>query len=213
MSTSAIAASSWVQIVRDSGAFYMGRDWTYQGNWIIYNRFENINSIQSGNDVSAVYLDDFGSGFFIAHNVFRNVSRALLLGGGRDNYFYNNTITDCGAEDGSDAAAHVDNRGMGWASGSCTKGGILLQFLDRVPYNTSAAWAKYAHLAQILQDDPCRPKYNAIVANGYCNVQVCCEAKAQNVDVVFAVSDRRAISGWMSTMPRSPAGPQQPGTT
>ena len=30
--------------------------------------------------------------------------------------------------------------------------------LDSVPYNTSAAWAKYPDLANILSDEPCTPK-------------------------------------------------------
>ena len=40
--------------------------------------------------------------------------------------------------------------------------------LDSVPYNTSAAWAKYPDLANILSDEPCTPKYNVISDNILC---------------------------------------------
>ena len=101
------------------------------------------------------------SGFTVTNNVFVNVSRALLLGGGRDNIFSGNSIS--GVE-GTDGAVHFDNRGMTWM-------GIaeLTRFLQRVPYNTSAVWiSKYPHLPNILNDDPSHPKYNEVSHNTYC---------------------------------------------
>jgi hypothetical protein len=155
-----------VQVVRDSGALYAGRDWTYRGSTIVGNNFSNINTVLPGADVSVVYLDDSVSGFYIAGNTFSQIARAFLLGGGRDNVFINNHIAGA---DGSDAAIHVDNRDEGWAKSSCEPGGILVQFLGRVPYNTSAAWiAAFPNLPNILADDPCAPKYNAIVDNVVC---------------------------------------------
>ena len=41
-------------------------------------------------------------------------------------------------------------------------------FLDRVPYNSSAAWSKYPGLADILEDSPCAPKHNVISDNLLC---------------------------------------------
>ena len=67
-------------------------------------------------------LDDMMSGFTVANNVFNNCSRALLLGGGRENIFANNSV------DGGDIAApqngiHFDNRGEGWDAKGCAPGG------------------------------------------------------------------------------------------
>jgi hypothetical protein len=157
-----------VEAASDSGVVYMGRDFTYQGNVISSNTFLRINTADPGDDVSAVYLDDLVSGFTIVNNVFVNVSRALLLGGGRDITFTNNTITGV---NGGDAAVHFDNRGMGWASDSCTPpNGELIKFLARVPYKSAAWIARYPALANILQDEPCIPKRNVIVGNGYCGL-------------------------------------------
>lgn len=155
-----------VQAMSDSGAVYMGRDWTYRGNVIAHNVFERINSVDAGNDVSAVYLDDMVSGFNITDNVFTDVSRALLLGGGRDIVFSRNFINGSGGH----AAVTFDNRGMGWASKSCTPpSGELVQFLTRVPYNTSATWIDaFPGLVHILDNTPCEPRGNSIMNNTYC---------------------------------------------
>jgi hypothetical protein len=157
-----------VEAASDSGTVYMGRDWTYQGNVISGNTFVRINTADPGDDVSAVYLDDMISGFTITNNTFLNVSRALLLGGGRDIIFANNSITGV---DGGDAAVHFDNRGMGWSAASCTPpDGELVHFLARVPYNTSAVWIQsFPHLINYLNDEPCVPKNNIIVGNTLCN--------------------------------------------
>lgn len=145
-----------------------GRDTTYRGNVIANNLFTRINTIFSGNDVSAVYLDDSGAGFLIVNNTFMNVSRALLLGGGRDNIFDSNYVQGA---DGTDAAIHFDDRDLGWAASACqiSPPGILVQFLNRVPYNTSQAWiSKYPTLPNILNDQLCVPKYNRITNNRIC---------------------------------------------
>ena len=131
------------------------------------NTFLRINTADPGDDVSAVYLDDMISGFTITGNTFVNVSRALLLGGGRSNIFANNSITGV---DGGDGAVHFDDRGLGWDNDACKQpGGEMVGFLARVPYNTSAVWlSRFPQLANILEDEPCTPKYNAIVGNTYC---------------------------------------------
>jgi len=158
-----------VEAASDSGVLYTGRDWTYQGTVIANNTFDRINTADPGDDVSAVYLDDMVSGFTITGNSFNNVSRALLLGGGRSNTFAANTINGV---DGTDAAVHFDDRGLGWDAGACdAPTAEMVEFLSRVPYNTSAVWiARFPQLVNILQDKACVPKYNAIVGNTYCNL-------------------------------------------
>ena len=176
-----------VQAASDSGALYTGRDWTYRGNQIIGNVFERINTVDSGDDVSAVYLDDLASGFNVTDNIFVNVSRALLLGGGRDNYFARNTVdrTEAGHN-----AVHFDDRGLGWDSAACTPpDGEMIKFLARVPYDSSPVWlAAYPALATILTEQPCVPRGNAIVNNSYCNLAE-----------PFIDTDSATIASWNST--------------
>eukprot|EP01121_Diplochlamys_sp_Union-15-3_P021010 TRINITY_DN8385_c0_g1_i4.p1 TRINITY_DN8385_c0_g1~~TRINITY_DN8385_c0_g1_i4.p1 ORF type:complete len:455 (+),score=52.53 TRINITY_DN8385_c0_g1_i4:653-2017(+) len=158
--------SEMVQETADSGAFYMGRDWSYQGNIIRSNVWRNIHSIIPSDDVSAVYLDDSGSGFLVTENQFYNVSRGILLGGGRGNNILNNRFSHITGE----ATVHIDNRDMNWSSSFCQPGGLGEQFLKRVNYQ-SKYYAKYGKEFQnIMQDDPCRPKYNVISNNIYCDV-------------------------------------------
>ena len=161
-----------VQACDDCGAVYGGRDWAYQGTRIAGNTFQRLHSSE-GLDVSAVYLDDMISGVAVEDNVFVNVSRALLLGGGRWNSFARNAIR--GVSRANDAAVHFDNRGMGWSNPSCNASKSaapnMIVLLDRVPYNTSAAWlSAFPALAGILGDDPCTPKYNAVVNNTFCGL-------------------------------------------
>ena len=152
-----------VEAVSDSGVIYTGRDFTYQGSVIKDNTFLRINTADAGDDVSAVYLDDLVSGYTVTGNTFRNVSRALLLGGGRDNVFTNNSVAFV---DGSWAVS-FDDRGEGWAKGMCT--GEMTQFLARVPFNTSAVWiARFPSLAAILSDDECQARHNVVSDNTYC---------------------------------------------
>mmetsp|Transcript_36197 Transcript_36197/g.108675 ORF Transcript_36197/g.108675 Transcript_36197/m.108675 type:complete len:149 (+) Transcript_36197:91-537(+) len=45
------------------------------------------------------------------------------------------------------------------------------RFLTRVPYNcTDCPWTKYPHLADILSDEPNKPKYWRLENNTYCDV-------------------------------------------
>jgi hypothetical protein len=157
-----------VEAVSDSGVIYMGRDFTYYGSKIVSNVFERINTVDSGDDVSAVYLDDQVSGFYIADNTFVAVARAVLLGGGRSNIIVNNTVRGV---NGTDGAVHFDNRGMGWAAKSCTPpDGEMIEFLNRVPY-TNALWtARYPELATILDHSPCVPMYNVVANNTFCGL-------------------------------------------
>ena len=115
-------------------------------------------------DTSAVYMDDCMAGFNISFNTFTNISRALLLGGGRDVLFLNNTIN--GSHAG--AAIHFDSR--------CVKGGgstaTQTARLKLVPYNTSKAWAKYGdRMINILKEDPSIPSGNHIDGNTFCHGQ------------------------------------------
>jgi hypothetical protein len=164
-----------VQACDDAGAVYTGRDWAYQGSRIVGNTLWNLHTSE-GLDVSAIYLDDMVSGVTVTDNIIINVSRALLLGGGRWNVFARNSIQ--GVSRASDAAVHFDNRGQGWSNPSCNFTAAapavpnMVMLLERVPYNTSVVWlAAFPWLANILNDEPCTPKYNSVVNNTYCGLE------------------------------------------
>jgi hypothetical protein len=153
-----------LQATLDSGAVYGGRDWTYRGNKIVGNTFFDLQS-GAGADVSAVYLDDFISGVLVAQNNFSNVSRAFLLGGGRDNAFVQNRIVGGGQ---SGAVTFFDARGLNWDAVGCHVGGITYGFLARVPINDSVWLQAYGdHLSNITNDQPCTPKFNVFSHNCY----------------------------------------------
>ena len=144
----------------DAGAIYTGRDWTMRGTEIRHNYLHHISGFENRGCVG-VYLDDAFSGTRIFGNVFYKVTRAAMVGGGRDNTIENNIFVDCRP------AVHVDTRGTGWANQYIVPGGgwhmqrkLAEINHDKPPYST-----KYPHLANILDDDPYVPKYTLVARN------------------------------------------------
>lgn len=139
----------------DAGAIYSGRNWTMRGTVIRHNYFHHINGFE-GRGCVGVYLDDQFCGTEIAGNLFHKVTRAAMIGGGRDCAIVNNVFVDCVP------ATHVDARGLGWAA-SGREG--LERSLKSLPYQ-GPLWAKrYPKLVNILDDDPMAPKGNLIARN------------------------------------------------
>lgn len=139
----------------DAGAIYSGRNWTMRGTVIRNNYFHHINGFE-GRGCVGVYLDDQFCGTEITGNLFYKVTRAAMIGGGRDCTIANNIFVDC------TPATHVDARGLGWAA-SGREG--LEKDLQAVPYR-KALWAgRYPKLVGILDDDPMAPKGNLIARN------------------------------------------------
>ena len=87
----------------DSGAFYMGRDWTERGNVIRYNRIHH--TLGHGLGSRAIYLDDCASGTVVHGNIFYNCTMAVFIGGGRNHRVTNNIFVDC------EPALVIDGRG------------------------------------------------------------------------------------------------------
>jgi len=145
----------------DAGAIYTGRNWTMRGNIIRYNYLHDISGFE-GKGCVGIYLDDSFSSADVTGNVFKNVTRAMMIGGGRDNSVTNNIFINC------DPSIHVDARGMGWMSGTIDawiseaneKGTILGIEYDKPPYST-----RYPELKHILKDEPAAPKGNIISRN------------------------------------------------
>jgi hypothetical protein len=145
----------------DAGAIYSGRDWTWRGTIIRHNYIHHVFSM-SGCSRMGVYLDDMFSSADVVGNVFHLVSRAVLIGGGRDNLVENNIFVDC------NPSVHVDARALNWSAGHADgwlaeakeKGTIKGVAFDQPPYRD-----RYPALAAILKGQPKAPEGNVIVRN------------------------------------------------
>lgn len=155
----------------DSGAFYMGRDWTMRGNIVRYNYFHDLggaSGLHGTTDVVGVYLDDTAAGTTVYGNLFVRARHGVQIGGGRDNIVTNNIFVDC------NPAVSLDARGLTWAAKYLLPGGgwDMQAKLAAVPYDAPPYSTRYPHLANILTDSPDAPKYNVIARNIACNCPV-----------------------------------------
>ena len=82
----------------------MGSDYAERGVIVRHNYFHHTGGYGMGS--MAVYLDDCASGALVYGNIFYKTSRAVFIGGGRDNTVENNVFVDC------DPAVHLDGRGL-----------------------------------------------------------------------------------------------------
>jgi len=145
----------------DAGAIYAGRNWTMRGNIIRYNYLHDIDGFE-GKGCVGIYLDDAFSSADIVGNVFNKVTRAMMIGGGRDNNVLNNIFIDCVP------SLHIDARGLGWMRDhpetwikeANEKGTILGILYNQPPYST-----RYPKLINILNEEPKAPKGNVISHN------------------------------------------------
>ncbi len=145
----------------DAGAIYAGRNWTMRGNMIRYNYLHDISGFE-GKGCVGIYLDDAFSSADITGNVFNKVTRAMMIGGGRDNNVINNIFIDCVP------SLHIDARGMGWMHDhpeawikEAEENGTILGILyNQPPYSTH-----YPKLINLLNDEPKAPKGNVISHN------------------------------------------------
>lgn len=149
-----------VQHTGDAGAIYTGRDWAAQGSVVERNDIRGVHGLppQGG---TAIYVDDQASGVTVRDNTMHDVHRALLIGGGRSVVVTGNTAADCGI------GLQFDARGLSWQrSRTFDPAWDLLRRLGEVPYR-SEAYAKYPHLAGLLDDAPGAPKYNRFDSNTF----------------------------------------------
>ena len=143
----------------DAGAIHTGRDYTWQGNVIRYNYWHDLQG-EGLHGVTAVYLDDFSSGFTVHGNIFYRAGRGVQIGGGRHNIVTNNLFID------SHPSVHLDARGLGWASYyfNGVYPWLFERFAerrgDKPPYSE-----RYPRLQTLLADDPAVPKGNVITSN------------------------------------------------
>ena len=145
----------------DTGALYMGRDFTERGNVIRFNLFRDCGGPGAFSaDISAIYLDDCASGTLVYGNIIYKCGRGILLGGGRDNTIDNNLLIEC------NPAIHIDARGLGWMKNFFDgTEPILFDRLRLVRFDQPPYSRRYPPLALLLNDDPAVPKGNRIFHN------------------------------------------------
>ena len=146
----------------DSGAVYIGRDWTMRGNVIRDNYFHDIESPYKGG-AKSIYLDDCASGTAIAGNIFFKTKEAIFIAGGRDNIIKDNLFLE------NVTPIRIDARGLTWMKRSVEKGGTLYSKLQNMPYLQPPWSYRYPALVNILADTPGAPKGNSITCNLFIN--------------------------------------------
>ena len=159
----------------DAGAFYTGRDWTTQGNVLRGNfvhdigagttAYEDEDAAISGTNAMGFYFDDCDCGDEVTDNHFRNIPRAIMVGGGRDHPICGNVFENCRL------AISIDCRGITWGDKWKTPDGeYLLEDKARaIGYDRGVWVARYPRLARILDDHPREPLYNPIESNVFVN--------------------------------------------
>ncbi|MDR1492952.1 MAG: right-handed parallel beta-helix repeat-containing protein [Planctomycetaceae bacterium] len=141
-----------VQETSDAGALYTGRDWTTQGNIIEENYIHDLGTSDS-HGTMGVYLDDCDCGDTIRRNVFYKASRAVFIGGGRDNVAENNLFIDCYQ------GISLDSRGMTWKQwNSPNDSSWQLERKAKELNYQNPPWSEhYPKLATIMQNEPKAP--------------------------------------------------------
>ncbi|TWT87878.1 hypothetical protein Pla100_58270 [Neorhodopirellula pilleata] len=143
----------------DTGAIYLGHDWTERGNVIRRNLISDVG--HSGMlDVMGIYLDDFASGTVIEENVIRNVGRAIAVGGGRDNQVSGNVIVNC------PVGIQLDSRGQTWAAERIDQGDDSLKgLLQELGASRSLYMKRYPELEACESDSAGRAIGNRLERN------------------------------------------------
>ena len=144
----------------DVGAFYMGRDWTARGTVLRNNYFHDISG-PGHLGAMGIYLDDQASGITITLNFFRNVTRAVFIGGGDDNTVTNNMFLDC------DPSVHLDARGLGWQKAATDNPKDTLRTGYEAMPVTDAVWRKYypTLIASVTAGEAGAPTGNVVEGN------------------------------------------------
>lgn len=143
----------------DAGAIHTGRDYTWRGNTYRYNYIHHLKG-PGLHGVTALYLDDFSSGYTLYGNICYRCGRGTLIGGGRDNMVQNNIYIEC------HPSIILDARGLSWAGyyfdGSYN---VLWERMDQMHATKPPFSKRYPELINLRQDEPAIPKNNKIINN------------------------------------------------
>jgi hypothetical protein len=156
----------------DAGAFYTGRDWTSQGNVLRHNFIHDLGGGDAGHvNTMGVYLDDCDSGDTIEGNIFLRAGRAIMIGGGRDNFVLNNVVVDC------PIGLHLDSRGTTWKqwNNPADPSWHLEAKAQKLNYQQPPWSERYPRLARIMQEEPQWPLGNVLRQNVFvdCTKRLC----------------------------------------
>ena len=186
----------------DAGAFYTGRDWTTQGNVLRYNFVHDLgkgttlkegkDAAVSGTNVMGFYFDDCDCGDEIYGNVFLNVPRGIMIGGGRDHPVRNNVFINC------NLGLSIDCRGIRWKNfrEPGPDGRLMLEAKALNLGYTNAVWAaRYPRLANIMNDHPLEPLYNPVEGNTFIDCGAIIDVRE-----MFKYNDNGTTSGIFSRM-------------
>lgn len=164
----------------DVGAIYTGRDWASQGNLLRWNYIHDLPSFGPCG-TTGIYLDDCDSGDRLVGNIFYNVFRAIMIGGGRDNDVIGNVFVDC------QQAVHIDARAIGWAAKYFGQDSWALEKKCKELDYQNPPWStRYPRLARIMDEEPLLPLGNRLEDN----VVVDCEQWINWVDEAAKISSR-----------------------
>ncbi len=153
----------------DAGAYYTGRDWTTQGNVLRYNYTHDLgegttnregeDSAVSGENTMGFYFDDCDCGDEVYGNIFHNIARGIMIGGGREHPVRNNIFSHC------NIGLSIDCRGMKWKLWSDLNAWMDLSITNIISFTNGVWAAKYPRLAGIIDDHPREPLYNPVENN------------------------------------------------
>ena len=143
----------------DVGVIGCGTDWTYRGNVIRHNFIHNIPK-RPYPGVCGVYLDNCASCAWVFGNVFYDMTKPVMIGGGRDTFVENNIFIEC------EIPVYLDNRGLRW--GHFVEGGPMYELLDKVNHDEPPWSVRYPKLARILDELPQAPLGHVLRRNVSC---------------------------------------------
>lgn len=132
----------------DVGVTGTGTDWTFRGNVVRFNYIHDIPK-RPYPGVCGVYLDNAVASTRIFGNVFCNLTKPVMMGGGRDHVVENNVFIDC------EVPVYLDNRGLRW--GHFQPRGPMYKKLRELNCDQPPWSERYPELAGILDEIPQAP--------------------------------------------------------
>ena len=153
----------------DAGAFYTGRDWTTMGNVLRGNFVHELGAQGKDANTMGFYFDDCDCGDEVYGNVFWNVARGIMIGGGRDHPVRGNVFANCAI------GLSIDTRGLDWTNWN-QKGTswALEEKAEKLHYREEPWKSRYPLLAKIMEDDPQEPKYDPVENNLFLDCRKVC---------------------------------------
>ena len=188
----------------DAGAYYTGRDWTTQGNVLRYNYTHDLGAEGLPGSTMGFYFDDCDSGDEVYGNVFHNVARGIMVGGGRDHPIRNNVFSKC------QIGLSIDCRGMTWKQWNAEPSWMLEDKAKAFDYTNGVQTAKpdprIASGFRIVNGTPERPFDAGFVDAAHGNFALKPDAWLRREMPAFKPLPGFGREGFEREVPRSAAG-------